>query len=255
MTMQFKPAIIGGTGLEKLNIFSKCEEVQVSTPYGDPSDKLLVGKLHDSEVIILSRHGRQHTIPPSQINNRANIWALKESGCTHIMASAACGSLRQHIRIGDLLFPDQFIDFTRFRINTFFDRFEPGQLKHTAMPDPFDQNLRNKMIDAARMLQIPHHPNGTILTIEGPRFSTRAESKMFQNWGADVINMTIAPEVILANEIGIPYAVVALSTDYDAWHDEEKPAGWEDILVVFRENLKHVTGVFVKVLESLTLAC
>ncbi len=250
MIMQFKPAIIGGTGLEKLNLFSKCEEVQVSTPYGEPSSKLLLGKLHDLEVIILSRHGPQHTIPPSKINNRANLWALKEAGCTHIMASAACGSLRHHIRIGDFLFPDQFIDFTRARINTFFDRFEPGVLKHVAMPDPFDRNLRTKMINAARMLQIPHHPDGTILTIEGPRFSTRAESKMFQNWGADVVNMTISPEVILANEIGIPYAVVALSTDYDAWHIEEKPAGLEDILKVFNENLKHVTDLFVKVLET-----
>ncbi|MDZ4205503.1 MAG: S-methyl-5'-thioadenosine phosphorylase [Bacteroidales bacterium] len=248
---KFKPAIIGGTGLEILNIFSGFEETAVNTPYGEPSGKLITGLYGGIEVMILSRHGRQHTIPPTQVNNRANIWALKEAGCTHIMASAACGSLRQHIRTGDLVFPDQFIDFTRFRINTFFDKFEPGQLKHTAMPDPFDKSLRLFMIQAARELKIPLHETGTIITIEGPRFSTRAESIMFQSWGADIINMTIAPEAILANEVGIPYAVAALSTDYDAWHDDERPVNWMDILQVFQDNVKHVTNMFVKVLETM----
>jgi 5'-methylthioadenosine phosphorylase len=161
----------------------------------------------------LSRHGYGHTIPPSQVNNRANIHALKSLGCTHIIATTACGSLREDIHRGDLVIPDQFIDFTRHRSITFFEEFEPGHMKHTPMADPFDMNLRRLLIEGAAKNGIRVHDRGTIISIEGPRFSTRAESKMFRMWGADIINMSVAPEVILANEIGIPYAAIAMSTD------------------------------------------
>ncbi len=246
-----KPAVIGGSGLEKLNLFQNWREEKIITPYGDTSSTMLTGLLGDMEVVILSRHGRQHTITPSQINNRANLWALKEVGCTHILASAACGSLREHIRMGHLVFPDQFIDFTRHRVSTFVERFDPELPNHASMPDPFDPAVRQVMVSAARQLDLPHHTRGTIITIEGPRFSTRAESRMFQSWGADIINMTIAPEAILANELQIPYGVVAIATDYDAWHLDETTANWEDILRVFSENVVHVTNLLVKVLEQL----
>jgi 5'-methylthioadenosine phosphorylase len=175
------------------------------------------------------------------VNNLANIHALKEAGCTHILATTACGSLREEIGRGDLVIPDQFIDFTRHRINTFYDAFEPGDMKHTPMADPFDKEMREGLYATAQKMGLRCHPAGTLVTIEGPRFSTRAESKMFRLWGADIINMSVAPEAALANEAGIPYAAIAMSTDYDSWREDEEPVRWEEVLKVFRENVHHVT--------------
>lgn len=238
--------------MEKLNIFRDAKEISIPTNYGDPSSSFFNGTIGECEVFILSRHGRDHSIPPTQVNNRANITALKKAGCSYILATTACGSLREEIGRGELVIADQFIDFTRLRINTFHERFEPGQLAHTAMADPFSEFLRDKLITGCKTLSIPFHPQGTIVTIEGPRFSTRAESRMFRLLGADVINMSIAPEASLANEAGIPYAAVALSTDYDSWKHDEEPVTWEDVLRVFNENVKHVTSLLLHVLENFT---
>ena len=193
---------------------------------------------------------RSHAIPPTQVNNRANIDALKQLGCGHILATTACGSLREEIKRGDMVIADQFIDFTRLRTNTFFDKFEPGQMGHVAMADPFSEKLRQLLINSCRKTGISYHPSGTIVTIEGPRFSTRAESKMFRLLGGDVINMSIAPEASLAMEAGIPYGVVALSTDYDSWKQDEEPVTWEDVLKVFNENVTHVTRLLVHVFNN-----
>ncbi|HDJ32711.1 MAG TPA: S-methyl-5'-thioadenosine phosphorylase [Bacteroidetes bacterium] len=241
-----KIGIIGGSGLEDPDILKNPEIIEKDTPYGKPSSTLLAGSIEGTEVVLVSRHGRQHTIPPTAVNNRANIHLLREIGCTHILASTACGSLREEIGRGHLLIPDQFIDFTRHRIVTFHEEFEPGNLKHTSMADPFDEKLRRVLIDAAREEGIPVHPRGTVITIEGPRFSTRAESRMFRSWGADVINMSIAPEVILANEAGIPYAAVAMSTDYDSWNTEEESVTWEEVLKVFSSNVQHVIRLLTR---------
>lgn len=235
-----KVAIIGGSGLENPDILKNPKEIRVETPYGNPSSTFKTGQIEGIDVAILSRHGRNHEIPPSQVNNRANIWAIRELGCTHILATTACGSLREEIRRGDLVILDQFIDFTRHREVTFHEKFEDGNLLHAPMADPFDAGLRQKLIDTAGKLNLSFHHKGTVITIEGPRFSTRAESKMFRLWGADVINMSIAPESILANEIGIPYAAVALSTDYDCWKTDEAPVTWEEVLKVFNQNVKNV---------------
>jgi 5'-methylthioadenosine phosphorylase len=205
-----KIGIIGGSGLENPDILKSPQEVNVETPYGTPSSPLLSGSLNGTETVILSKHGWHHTIPPSKVNYRANIFALKEIGCTHIITTTACGSLREEIRRGDLVIPDQFIDFTRHRAVTFFEEFEPGKMNHTPMADPFDKKLRDLIISAAGKTGIAVHERGTIITIEGPRFSTRAESRMFRIWGADVINMSVAPEAILANELGMPYAAIAV---------------------------------------------
>jgi 5'-methylthioadenosine phosphorylase len=248
---KIKPAIIVGSGLENFNFLENWKEVGVDTPYGAPSSTMFTGMFQQMEVIILSRHGREHTIPPSQINNRANIWALKESKCTHILAVSACGSLRQHIETGDVIFPDQFIDFTRHRPITFFERFEPHEPWHAGMPDPFDDFLRQKLTDAAKQTGIRHHTKATAITIEGPRLSTRAESHMFRSWGADIINMSTAPEVILANELKIPYALAALSTDYDAWRNESDAVSWEEIIKVFRKNINKVSQLLLEVLTML----
>jgi 5'-methylthioadenosine phosphorylase len=240
-------AVIGGSGLEDPGLFEKEKEMTVATPWGAPSSPLTFGRIAGREVVLLSRHGRRHTIPPTQVNNRANIHALKEAGCSHILATTACGSLREEIGRGDLVIPDQFIDFTRHRINTFYDSFGPGDMKHTPMADPFDRKMREALYATAQKKGLRCHRGGTVITIEGPRFSTRAESKMFRLWGADIINMSIAPEAALANEAGIPYAVIAMSTDYDSWRDNEEPVGWEEVLRVFRENVHHVTTLIREV--------
>ena len=243
--------LIGGSGLEKLNLFRDPEEIKIKTPYGNPSSSFLKGEMGTQTVYILSRHGRDHTITPSNVNNRANIYALKSLGCQYVIATTACGSLREEIRRGDIVIPDQFIDFTRFRKNTFYDQFEAGNPNHTAMADPFSGPTRKLLIATATELGLAFHPAGTVITIEGPRFSTRAESMMFRLLGADIINMSIAPEAILANEAGLPYAVIALSTDYDSWKHDEDPVRWEDVFRVFGENVKHVTTLLEKILPRL----
>lgn len=246
-----KIGIIGGSGLEDPEILTGASELIVETPYGLPSSTLLEGKLGDSWVVILSRHGRSHTITPSKVNNRANIWSLREAGCTHIIATTACGSLREEFRRGELIVPDQFIDFTRFRPVTFFDEFEPGKMKHTPMADPFDKRLRELIISRAVRNGLHIHDKGTIITIEGPRFSTRAESRMFRTWGADLVNMSTAPEAILSNEIRIPYATIAMSTDYDSWKEDEVPVSWEEVLKVFNENVDKVLKLLQHVIPEI----
>ncbi len=245
-----KIAIIGGSGLENPAILKNPQTVTVETPFGSPSSVFKAGTIKGVDVVILSRHGRGHSIPPTQINNRANIWAIQKLGCTQIIATTACGSLREEIKRGDIVIPDQFIDFTRFRKITFFEEFTAGEMKHTPMADPFDKNLRNSLIEKAEELNLNYHPNGTIITIEGPRFSTRAESNLFRQWGADVINMSTAPECILANELGIPYAAIALSTDYDCWKTDEESVTWEDVLKVFNRNVENVIQLLIKTIAS-----
>jgi 5'-methylthioadenosine phosphorylase len=245
--------IIGGSGLDDPQLLLNAEERHVTTPFGEPSSPLTIGSIEGRRVVIIARHGRQHTIPPTHINYRANIHALKEMGCTHILTTAACGSLREEIRRGDLVILDQFIDFTRFRSITFFDAFQPGaeNAKHTPMADPFDEQLRQKIIANAQELGLSFHKRGTVVTIEGPRFSTRAESHMFRAWGADVVNMTVAPEAILANEAHIPYATVAISTDYDCWKTDESPVEWPEVLRIFNKNVENVKRLLVKTIMSL----
>ncbi len=238
-----KIAIIGGSGLESPNILKNPKRVEVSTKYGNPSSDFMTGEISGVEVAILSRHGREHTITPSGVNNRANIQAIKDLGCTHILATTACGSLKEEINRGDLVFLDQFIDFTRFRKNTFFDSFSPNKPQHAPMAEPFDREMRLVFTKVAEKLGINYHPKGTVVTIEGPRFSTIAESKMFQQWGAEVINMSTAPECMLTNEMGIPYAAIAMSTDYDCWKTDEKPVSWEAVLDVFQKNVTNVVNL------------
>ncbi|MFX1455580.1 MAG: S-methyl-5'-thioadenosine phosphorylase [Promethearchaeota archaeon] len=246
-----KIGIIGGSGLDNPEILKDARDLDVDTPYGKPSSSLKEGKINDVDVVLLARHGREHTIPPTQINYRANIQALKDQGCTHILATTACGSLREEIDRGDLVILDQFIDFTRLRKITFFEEFAPGDMKHTPMADPYSTELRQILIETAKELNLKHHEKGTVVTIEGPRFSTRAESNMFRIWGADVINMSIAPETALANEAGIPYAAIAMSTDYDCWKEDEAPVTWEEILEIFSKNVNNVIALITSSLAKI----
>lgn len=248
-----KVGIIGGSGLNDPDILKEAKDVEVDTPYGKPSSVLQTGVIEGVDVVIIARHGRTHAISPSGVNYRANIHALKEIGCTHILATTACGSLKLDIDRGDFVVLDQFIDFTRHRDITFFDEFAggPENAKHTPMADPFDENLREAFIETSEKMGIKCHKKGTVVTIEGPRFSTRAESNMFRIWGADVINMSIAPEVILANEAGIPYAAVAMSTDYDCWKTDEDPVSWDEILKVFNGNVEKVKELLIKTIPKI----
>jgi len=245
-----KIGIIGGSGLDNPDILEKPQDQEIDTPYGKPNSTLRHGLIKGREVVLLARHGRQHTTPPTWVNYRANVWALKNAGCTHILATTAVGSLKAEIKRGDLVVLDQFIDFTRHRPITFHERFEPHAPVHTPMADPFDDGLRKKLIGACIKYGYAHHPVGTLVTIEGPRFSTRAESNMFRMWGADVINMSVASEAILAVEAGVPYAAVAMSTDYDCWKTDEPSVTWEDILHIFKQNAEKVTNVLIEAIAS-----
>ena len=246
-----KIAIIGGSGLDNPSILKNPKLIEIKTPYGKPSTKIKHGLIADKDLFIIARHGLEHTIPPTQVNNRANIWALKNIGVDCIITTTAVGSLRENIERGDLVILDQFIDFTRKRELSFFDTFESGKMQHTPMADPFDASLRQSLIEECQLLKYNHHTMGTVVTIEGPRFSTRAESQMFRAWGADVINMSIAPECILANEMKIPYVSVAMSTDYDSWREGEIPVSWEEVIKVFNENVGKVTNLLVNVIEKI----
>ena len=242
--------IIGGSGLDNPDILEEPRDQSVATPYGEPSSPLKHGKIGGVDVVLLARHGRGHTIPPTQVNYRANIHALKQAGCTHILATTAVGSLREEIGRGDLVIIDQFIDFTKRRHMTFHESFEPHAPVHTPMADPFDEKLRHLLIETCERLGYKHHKKGTVVTIEGPRFSTRAESHMFRLWGADIINMSIAVEATLANEAAIPYAAVAMSTDYDCWKTDEEPVSWDAIVAVFKKNAEKVTNLLVHAIPA-----
>lgn len=243
--------IIGGSGLDNPDILHDPKDIKLDTRYGAPSSPVRAGGIGAHTVFLLARHGREHTIPPSQVNYRANISALKDLGCEFILTTTAVGSLRQEIGRGDLVVLDQFIDFTKRRITTFHETFAPHDPVHTPLADPFDADLRARLNAACRELGIAHHPQGTVVTIEGPRFSTRAESNMFRLWGADVINMSVAPEAILAGEAHIPYASVAMSTDYDCWKTDEAPVTWDEIVTIFKQNAQKVTDVLIRTINSL----
>lgn len=236
-----KVGIIGGSGLDNPNILKNACELEVNTVYGEPSSTLKVGRIGEVEVVLLSRHGENHSIPPSKVNYRANIQAMKDQGVTHLIVSTACGSLREEVKPGDLVIIDQFIDRTSKRESTFYTGPE---VNHISMAEPFCPKLRDILIKTAAELNLDSHISGTVVTIEGPRFSTKAESHMFRAWGADVINMSTVPEVVLAREAGICYAAVAMSTDYDCWKEDEEPVTFEMVMQRMAENAEKVIKLF-----------
>ncbi|QTA90195.1 S-methyl-5'-thioadenosine phosphorylase [Desulfonema magnum] len=244
-----KIGLIGGSGLDDPQILQDAKEINADTPYGKPSSALTLGRISNVDTVLLTRHGKKHELSPTEVNYRANIRALKDQGVTHILATTACGSLREDIKRGDFIILDQFIDFAKHRKNTFHESFKNG-MEHPVMADPFDATLRKTLYETSVELGFRTHNSGTVVTIEGPRFSTRAESKMFRIWGADVINMSVATEVALANEAGIPYAAVAMSTDYDCWKEDEEIVSWQEILKVFERNAHNVTELLIKVVEK-----
>ncbi|OGC09774.1 methylthioadenosine phosphorylase [candidate division WOR-1 bacterium RIFOXYA2_FULL_37_7] len=242
-----KIGIIGGSGLDNPDILKKSEDKDGSNKYGAPSSPLSCGKINGVEVVILARHGRHHDIIPTKVNFLANIYALKEEGCTHILAATAVGSLRKEIKPGNLVFPSQFIDFTRHRNLTFFTE----KVVHTPMSNPYDKNLTKIFCDTCETLGYEYNKDVTVITIEGPRFSTKAESHMFRTWGADIINMSTCPEVILANELGISYQTIAMSTDYDCWKDDEPPVTYEMVMQRMNENAEKVKQLLINAIPKI----
>lgn len=244
-----KIGIIGGSGLDDPDMIQDLKQQSWKTPYGETLIK--IGKLEGVDIVFVPRHGNKHQFSPTQTNFRANIQTLKDLNVTHIIATNACGSLKEEIDRGDFIIPNQFIDFTKRRINTFHDDFSDG-MHHEVMADPFDKSLSGLLYDVADGLGFKVHKDKTLVTIEGPRFSTRAESKMFIAWGADIINMTVATEAALAKEALIPYAVIAMSTDYDCWKEDEEMPDWQDILAIFHANVDNVKKILLEAISQLS---
>ncbi|XP_077867962.1 S-methyl-5'-thioadenosine phosphorylase-like [Saccoglossus kowalevskii] len=253
MSHKIKIGIIGGSGVDNPDLFQDRQEKFVETPYGKPSDALILGKISDVECVLLARHGRGHSIMPTNINYRANIHALKAEGCTHLLVTTACGSLREEIKPGDVVILDQFIDRTTKRQQTFYDGSysSPRGVCHIPMHTPFCEHTRQVYIEACKELGITAHSSGTMVTIEGPRFSTVAESRMFRSWGADVINMTTVPEVVLAKEAGLCYASVAMATDYDCWKESGETVSVEAVLKTFKDNAEKAKNILFKVIPMI----
>ncbi len=224
-------AIIGGTGVYDPELYEDTERVKVHTPYGSPSATITIGKYRNLRVAFLPRHGDGHTIPPHKIPYQANVWALRKLKVKRIIASSAVGSLRMDYKPGHFVLTDQFIDRTRKRSDTFY---EGGQIAHISAADPICPQLHRFFGDHAEKLGLHVHKEGTYVCIEGPRFSTRAESKLFRDWGCDIIGMTMYPEAILAREAEICYVSVAMVTDYDVWAD--KPVTAHEVIETMERN-------------------
>jgi 5'-methylthioadenosine phosphorylase len=232
--MQHRLGVIGGSGLYEMEGLADVREVRVSTPFGEPSDALIVGKLDGTEVVFLPRHGRGHRLLPSEVPYRANLWALKSLGVDWVLSISAVGSLREQIVPGHLVVVDQFIDRTRGRPSTFFG---DGCVAHVGFGDPVCPTLRKMLVQAAAASGTVVHDGGTYVCMEGPAFSTRAESHLYRSWGASVIGMTNVPECKLAREAEMSYATLALSTDYDCWFEGHDDVTVDAVLAIIHQNV------------------
>ncbi len=231
---QAKIGVIGGTGLYDIEGMTDIEEVDITTPFGKPSDAITIGKLEGVGIAFLPRHGKGHRILPTELPVRANIYALKSLGVEHIIAINSAGSFKLEVKPGDLVILDQLIDRTRSRVNSFFG---DGIAAHIPFAEPFCPVLSQILYQAAQGVGADVHPGGTCIVMEGAAFSTRAESRLYKSWGADVIGMTALPEAKLAREAEICYAVVACVTDYDSWHERTEPVTVDVILKVQHQNI------------------
>jgi len=240
--------IIGGSGLYELSGLTEVRWRRVRTPFGDPSDEYCVGRIGAQRVVFLARHGRGHRIAPTDLNFRANIWGLKSLGVEWVIAISAVGSMKEHIRPLDLVIPDQFFDATKRRISTFFGE---GIVGHIGMADPICPQLATILEKAARQGGATVHRGGTYLCIEGPQFSTRAESRIYRTWGVDVIGMTNVPEVKLAREAELCYATLAMATDYDVWHDTHAAVSVDVVVKTLLQNVATAKNVLARAIPDI----
>lgn len=239
--------ILGGSGLYALDGPSFVRELTVTTPFGAPSDVIVEAELSGTRVLFLARHGRGHRLAAHEVNYRANVFALKQLGATHLLSASAVGSLQQHIRPGDVVVVNQYIDQTRRRAASFFEG--RGVVVHVSLADPVDADLHAGVCQAAERAGARVHGAGTYVCIEGPQFSTRAESRLFKGFGADVIGMTNMPEARLAREAELAYASLCLVTDYDAWHHSEAPVQVSAVLEQVRANAELASRTLIELLE------
>lgn len=243
--------IIGGSGLYKMEALKDVEEVRVSTPFGDPSDALIVGTLEGTRVAFLARHGRNHTLTPSELPFRANVYAMKSLGVEYLISASAVGSLKEEAKPLDMVVPDQFIDRTKNRVSTFFGE---GIVSHIAFGDPVCNKLAQVVADAVESLALPEvtlHRGGTYVCMEGPAFSTKAESNLYRSWGATIIGMTNLPEAKLAREAEIAYATLALVTDYDCWHPDHDSVTVEMVIGNLMKNAVNAQRVIQEVVRQI----
>ncbi|MFZ5858209.1 MAG: S-methyl-5'-thioadenosine phosphorylase [Chloroflexota bacterium] len=239
-------AVIGGSGLYSMPGLTEARELDLDTPFGKPSAPIVVGSLEGQRIAFLARHGIGHHISPSEINYRANIYALKSLGVERVVSISACGSLREEFAPGHIVIPDQIYDNTRLRVRSFFG---DGLVAHISVADPVCGDLSYQLEAATRSTGATVHRNGTFITIEGPRFSTKAESNLFRSWGMSIIGMTASPEAILAREAEMCYAIMAHVTDYDVWHVSESPVTVEMVIETLKKNT-HVAQEAVRKLAA-----
>jgi len=244
--MQAEIGIIGGTGVYDPQLLKNAEEIKVHTPYGSPSDLITIGELKGRKIAFLPRHGKKHTIRPTDINFRANIYALKQLGVQWIVAPSAVGSLREEFKPGDMILVDQFIDRTTRREQSFYTGL---QVCHISVAEPTCPELRKILSKVAEHQSIDYHKAGTYVCIEGPRFSTKAESTLFRSWGADVVGMTLVPECVLAREAEICYVSIATVTDYDVW--KEHPVNTREIMKVMKESVERVKNLISEAIPKI----
>jgi len=241
--------VIGGSGLYDMEELEERREVEIDTPFGAPSDKFVIGILGERRVAFLARHGRGHRLMPSEINFRANIYAMKMLGVERIISASAVGSLKEELAPLDIVLPDQFIDRTRNRISTFFG---DGLVAHVTLADPVCPDLLEQVYGASQKAGLKVAKGGTYLCMEGPAFSTRAESFLYRSWGMDVIGMTNLQEAKLAREAEICYVTMALVTDYDCWHDSHESVSVEMILDNLRQNSRHAQSIILRAVTDLS---
>jgi len=248
--MNEKPflGVIGGSGLYQFAGLENVENREMDTPFGKPSSPIVLGTLSGKKVAFLARHGIGHVFPPSEVNYRANIFAMKMLGVERIISISACGSLREDFSPGQIVIPDQLVDFTKKRPYTFFGE---GLVAHVGVADPYCPVLRTHLVQAVKSVGGIVHPAGTYITIEGPRFSTRAESNLYRQWGMSVIGMTAVPEAFLAREAEICYATMAHVTDYDVWHVNESPVTVEMVVKILNQNTEIAQKSIQRLVEML----
>lgn len=240
-------AVIGGSGLYDIPGLSRIKEHQLETPFGFPSSPIIEGEMAGQRILFLARHGQGHPINPGQVNYRANIYALKSLGVTRLISINACGSLREDYKPGDLVVPDQIMDMTKGRVNTFF---QDGFTAHVGTADPYCPDLSKHLVSALESTGAKVHDQGAFVIIEGPRFSTRAESNTFRSWGMSIIGMTAAPEAFLAREAEICYGAIAHITDYDVWHSREEEVSVEMVLKIIAKNTDHAKNAISYLAEN-----
>jgi len=247
--MRTRFAVIGGSGLYQLEGAELVEQIEVPTPFGLPSDLISIVKVKEQVVAFLPRHGRGHRLLPTEVPSKANIWALKSLGVEQILSVSAVGSLREEIKPGDFVLCDQLIDRTRSRDNSYFG---DGLVGHVPFADPFCSGMREVVAGILGKAAHPFHDGGTLVTMEGPLFSTRAESFLYRSWGADLIGMTALPEAKLAREAEICMAIVAMVTDYDCWKEAEQSVSVKMILKVMNENTKSIQKLIPSIVSALS---